>query len=746
MWHQKHALVIRIIIANIVTILLFLAYFPANAQSQSSFQLASMCFQESYRLGCSQNPNMNLLFITDRRQGIQLNQVETPHPTEMPSPTATYTPIPPPTQTTIPINTYTNTPMSVISPTEQSVTICHFPPGNPENAHEITIGVSAVSAHMAHGDTYGGCPTTTVPTATFELPPISDSGFGQMCYYTPTPTPTRRPRSTATSTPTATFTSTHPPTQTPTSTPSATYTATVTATYTMTATLTPTLTSSATFTYTPTHTATFTETVTPTESSTATYTPTLTATFTDTPTSTNTPTNTSTFTYTPTATFTSTSTSTHTPPNTATSTPTSTPTFTDTPTPTFTATATATETPTSTLTNTATLTETSTPTTTATFTDTPTSTNTPTATFTSTSTPTNTPTFTNTPTNTATNTPTFTATPSATVTQTPTITPTATATLPPGCDFSIASGDVYGQQGLVNAITLANGNGQPDTICLSGGTYSVTSVNNGQNGLPQITSDITIQGNGSFITRNSASDFRLLEMSPNSRLTLNSLSLSDGRIANGNGGAIRNFAGRLQLNGVTLENNYARTGGAIYNDSGIVIAQNVDINNNDAEGGSGGAIANFGVLGNVSLQNSTLSANFATSGGGIFNSDGTIYIDATILQANSSGSAGAIFNNNFGNVTIVNSAMLNNVSLAYGGAISTNGSTMRVNDTCIVGNTAPYGAGIANLNTGTTPVNAELNWWGAVNGPSGAGGGSGDAIYGNVDYQPFRTAPLAICP
>ena len=49
-----------------------------------------------------------------------------------------------------------------IAPASQSaqdkVTICHFPPGNRENAHTITVGVAAVPAHvLLHGDTLGEC-------------------------------------------------------------------------------------------------------------------------------------------------------------------------------------------------------------------------------------------------------------------------------------------------------------------------------------------------------------------------------------------------------------------------------------------------------------------------------------------------------------------------------------------------------------------------------------------------------------
>jgi hypothetical protein len=41
---------------------------------------------------------------------------------------------------------------------ETKHTICHLPPGNPANGHTISIGASAVDAHLAHGDKLGQCP------------------------------------------------------------------------------------------------------------------------------------------------------------------------------------------------------------------------------------------------------------------------------------------------------------------------------------------------------------------------------------------------------------------------------------------------------------------------------------------------------------------------------------------------------------------------------------------------------------
>lgn len=63
-------------------------------------------------------------------------------------------------------------------------------------------------------------------------------------------------------------------------------------------------------------------------------------------------------------------------------------------------------------------------------------------------------------------------------------------------------------------------------------------------------------------------------------------------------------------------------------------------------------------------------------------------------------------------------------------------ATVRFND--ISGNSH---AGLRNDTP--TSVNATCNWWGAADGPSGVGGGSGDAVVGAVAFAPFATAPIA---
>jgi len=46
----------------------------------------------------------------------------------------------------------------------EKVTICHRPPGNVANGRTLQVGLTAVAAHLAHGDSVGECqPLPSVP-------------------------------------------------------------------------------------------------------------------------------------------------------------------------------------------------------------------------------------------------------------------------------------------------------------------------------------------------------------------------------------------------------------------------------------------------------------------------------------------------------------------------------------------------------------------------------------------------------
>jgi len=390
--------------------------------------------------------------------------------------------------------------------------------------------------------------------------------------------------------------------------------------------------------------------------------------------------------------------------------------------------------------------------------ETPTATPTVTATQSPTPTlaPTDTPTETASPTAAPTDTPGMTeeVTPTPAITEEPTVTatlsptPTATRTpIDPSCAYSIADGDVYGPEGLIWAVQQANSSPDVTVICLTpGGTYPLTSVFASSTGLPVINTPVEIKGFGASIVRDAAApSFRLLNVTVGGDLTLRNTTLRGGSLTRENGGGLYVLNGRAQVIESVIEGNRAEVGGGIFNGQGQVIIRDSLIWNNSAPNGSGGGVNNIGINAVLTIERSVLTSNTATSGGALGNSDGTVTITDSQITSNTATSAGGIFNDSFGFVSINGSSLANNSSVAYGGAISTNGATMSINLSCVTGNTSPIGGGIVNLDNGATPVNAENNWWGAADGPGGTGPGSGDAIYGNIDFTPFLTAPAPAC-
>ena len=91
---------------------------------------------------------------------------------------------------------------------------------------------------------------------------------------------------------------------------------------------------------------------------------------------------------------------------------------------------------------------------------------------------------------------------------------------------------------LIEAINSANdeiNHSGPDTINMAKGFYTLTKADNdtdGSNGLPSITSEITINGDDSTIERSEVSEtplFRIFHVDRTGRLLLNDLTISSGK-------------------------------------------------------------------------------------------------------------------------------------------------------------------------------------------------------------------------
>jgi CSLREA domain-containing protein len=314
----------------------------------------------------------------------------------------------------------------------------------------------------------------------------------------------------------------------------------------------------------------------------------------------------------------------------------------------------------------------------------------------------------------------------------------ATINVTPGAVDNVVNGNCS----LREAITAANTDAPVDA-CPAGsgadvinapGTFTLTAVDNnvpaefgGPNGLPVITSNITIRG--ATITRAaSAPQFRILQVASGATLTLDSVTVSGGNVSCSSSSCNDGFAlgggiltsGTLNLINSQVQSNTASCslsstcaarGGGIYQMAGTVTLTNSSsVNNNlvtcsppgcDTAAG-GGIFADSGVL---RISNSDVSGNTASCSiadckayaGGILN-NATAIIDGSRISGNTAScsgtgcsAVGGGFYNNVGTFTITNSSIVGNAATAAGGTargggIFNNRSPQPVSGTLIASN------------------------------------------------------------
>jgi CSLREA domain-containing protein len=272
--------------------------------------------------------------------------------------------------------------------------------------------------------------------------------------------------------------------------------------------------------------------------------------------------------------------------------------------------------------------------------------------------------------------------------------PTLTVNNSAGTDDGLCS---PGDCTLREAIFAANQLPGANTIELGAKTfYTLTEADNGSNGLPIITSTVTINGHGSTISRSgTAPNFRFFNIQRGAELTLTQLKISKGRLSSdANGGAIYN-EGTLFVSESTFTKNtcdsFQTKGGALHNSDGTVTIYNTTFYSNSAtsEFSYGGAIYSTGGL--LDISNSTFADNLAGGnseafGGAIYNTSLTTITNSTFSGNTAKANGGAIFSG-FGsslilrNTIVANSPSLNN---CYG-SVSNGGGNLSWPDTSCPG-------------------------------------------------------------
>ncbi|HEY1268343.1 MAG TPA: right-handed parallel beta-helix repeat-containing protein [Candidatus Binatia bacterium] len=288
--------------------------------------------------------------------------------------------------------------------------------------------------------------------------------------------------------------------------------------------------------------------------------------------------------------------------------------------------------------------------------------------------------------------------------------------------------DGDGQCSLIEAIVNANddaathpdcpaGSGADTIVLPAGTTHALTSgpfAYNGLAGLPTITSEITISGNQSEITRVAGSPaFRIISVSPAGILNAQDLTVSGG--SEKFGGGIFN-KGTLSLSASVITGHQGMAGGGIYN-GGVTILDRVILYSNLAAQtlyGHGGAIDNN--RGTLVINNTTISNNTAGGtdvnrafGGGINSRSGYLSFTNSTIAGNTA----------FAGKTIIHGSDPQTVTPPWdsGGGIRSYADTIVIQNSTFSGNRASDGGGIRSVQSevtigDTTFSNNIANWEG----------------------------------
>ncbi len=295
--------------------------------------------------------------------------------------------------------------------------------------------------------------------------------------------------------------------------------------------------------------------------------------------------------------------------------------------------------------------------------------------------------------------------------------------------------NVTGSCTLIDAIQAANTDTAVGSCPAGSGNDTIQVVNEDSNitintifepstggpgdvGLPIISSNITIEGNGLTINANNSTDnFRLFEVDSSGDLTLRDTTVSGADDGSGSGSGLFSYGGQVILSNTT----FSRNNGAIYlaNSLGNEIL-NSTIRNNVGTGSFGGLMTSFaevdivnsgivnnnldfgpilriGVFGGggggggpkiaggasfyqstVTLSNSTVSGNSSVFGGGI-----SIESIGSPLSSSESLKRGVIQNN----VTLTNSTVTDNHALYVSGILnSASQGSLTLQGSIIAGN------------------------------------------------------------
>ncbi|MCI0708545.1 MAG: hypothetical protein L0154_00110 [Chloroflexi bacterium] len=231
-----------------------------------------------------------------------------------------------------------------------------------------------------------------------------------------------------------------------------------------------------------------------------------------------------------------------------------------------------------------------------------------------------------------------------------------------------------------------------------------TAIGGGQSGLPDITSDITIQAGLQETIDANNMNFRHIYVAPSGSLTLAGVFVDHGRLqqpgSSAYGGSIY-VDGSLTLIDAWLTNNQVNgditRGGAIYvgTSGSLTITGDHVIVGNESNGvvfGDGGAIYTEGTI--VSISGGLIAGNVATGSGGAIYADTINSISSTEFASNEAGDSGGAISAVF--IDSIDNSVFSGFNFAIsgnGGAIALSEGFTFINETAFQENHSVFGSG-----------------------------------------------------
>ncbi|HET7018397.1 MAG TPA: hypothetical protein VFI65_31045 [Streptosporangiaceae bacterium] len=215
-------------------------------------------------------------------------------------------------------------------------------------------------------------------------------------------------------------------------------------------------------------------------------------------------------------------------------------------------------------------------------------------------------------------------------------------------------------------------------------------------GLPTVSEDLTIDGNGATLERSYAPGtpaFTILA------ITDGSVTIDDLEIRNGdNGITVSGQTAAVTVNHSTFVDNHGTDGGAISSNTGVdgpVVSGSLFIANHATD--AGGAIYNNSALNGVVVTGSTFRGNVAVGDGGAIFDFSAIgeQLTGSLIEGNRASEGGGIWFSPDSGMSISNDTFSGNVATGDGGGIAAvNFSSIQLQGSTITGNRAVDGGGL----------------------------------------------------